>query len=287
MVHTESVRSPQTNGSMNILIGGTSSGIGRFLTESLLSLGHSIWGFSRSEGNVLEHAQFHWGACDIAKWSDVERLANTVGAEAGALDAIIVCSAVQGPVGRAMSIDPAAWSEAVRVNLDGTFYVLRAFAMHLRRGAGSRAKILCFAGGGASKARPNFSAYAAAKAGVVRLVETMAQEWRNEEIDINAIAPGALSTRMTREILDKGVNAAGEAEIANARETISKDRAGFERLRLLVEFLLSNESDGISGKLISAPWDPWEKFPEHRERLRLTDLLTLRRIVPEDRGESW
>src|SRR5436190_11441296 len=107
---------------MNILVGGTSSGIGHFLAESLLSEGHNIWGFSRSEASGLQHPQFHWSACDIGSWNDVERLANKVAGEAQALDAIIICSAVQGPVGPAMTIDATAWSAAVRVNLDGTFY---------------------------------------------------------------------------------------------------------------------------------------------------------------------
>ena len=87
------------------------------------------------------------------------------------LDAIIVCAALQGPVGPAMTLDPKMWSAAVRVNLDGTFHVLRAFAALLRPEGNARAKILCFSGGGASKPRANFSAYAASKTGVVRLVE--------------------------------------------------------------------------------------------------------------------
>ena len=46
-------------------------------------------------------------------------------------------------------------------------------------------------------------------------------------------------------------------------------------------------SDGITGKLISAVWDPWEHFPEHLEDLQKTDIYTLRRIVPKDRAQSW
>ena len=186
-----------------------------------------------------------------------------------------------------MTLDPKEWSAAVRVNLDGTFNVLRAFPALLRPEGDARAKILCFSGGGASKPRANFSAYAASKTGVVRLVETLAEEWRQDPIDINSIAPGALSTRMTEEILRHGADAAGEAEIAAARATLKAGRKNFERLGRLVDFLLSPESDGISGKLISAPWDPWEQFGKQHERLRKTDLLTLRRITPEDRGEAW
>jgi 3-oxoacyl-[acyl-carrier protein] reductase len=54
----------------------------------------------------------------------------------------------------------------------------------------------------------------------------------------------------------------------------------------LVGFLLSEKSDGISGKLISAVWDPWEKLHEFRKDLD-GDIYTLRRIVPKDRGKDW
>lgn len=272
---------------MKILIAGATSGIGRFLAERLLDAGHDVWGFARSTGGALAHARFRAFACDVAEWERVEQLAGTIGTEAERLDAIIICAALQGPVGPAMTLDPKKWSAAVRANLDGTFHVLRAFAALLRSEGGAHAKVLCFSGGGASKARANFSAYAASKTGVVRLVETLAEEWRAQAIDINSIAPGTVPTRMTEEILRNGAEAAGETEIAVARATLESGRDSFERIGRLVDFLLSPASDGISGKLISAAWDPWEQFGKQRERLRKTDLLTLRRITPEDRGEAW
>jgi 3-oxoacyl-[acyl-carrier protein] reductase len=55
----------------------------------------------------------------------------------------------------------------------------------------------------------------------------------------------------------------------------------------LAVYLGSNESNGITGKLISAQWDPWAKLQEHREDLAKTDIYCLRRIVPEDRGHKW
>jgi NAD(P)-dependent dehydrogenase (short-subunit alcohol dehydrogenase family) len=272
---------------MRILLAGATSGMGRFLAEWLLEAGHDVWGFARSSEGALVHARFRSFTCDVSAWDEVDQLYRKVASETERLDVIIICAASQGPVGPAMTLDPKSWSAAVRVNLDGTFHVLRAFATLLRPEAGARAKVLCFSGGGASKPRANFSAYAASKTGVVRLVETLAEEWRKDAIDINSIAPGALPTRMTEEVLRKGAEAAGDAEMAAARATVSAGAKNFERLGRLVDFLLSPKSDGISGKLISAPWDPWEQFEKQRERLQTTDLLTLRRITPEERGEEW
>ncbi len=55
----------------------------------------------------------------------------------------------------------------------------------------------------------------------------------------------------------------------------------------LAVFLGSASSDGITGKLISAVWDPWAALPDHLGDLQGTDIYTLRRIVPKDRGMAW
>jgi len=55
----------------------------------------------------------------------------------------------------------------------------------------------------------------------------------------------------------------------------------------LCVFLASSASDGITGKLISAIWDPWESLQDHLSDLKQNDIYTLRRIVPQDRGKEW
>ena len=53
----------------------------------------------------------------------------------------------------------------------------------------------------------------------------------------------------------------------------------------LCAYLASSESDGVTGRLISAQWDPWKTLHTHRDEFG--DIYTLRRIVPEDRGKKW
>jgi len=55
----------------------------------------------------------------------------------------------------------------------------------------------------------------------------------------------------------------------------------------LAVYLASEESNGITGKLISAQWDPWQDLQKHRDELAMSDIYCLRRIVPEDRGKKW
>jgi NAD(P)-dependent dehydrogenase (short-subunit alcohol dehydrogenase family) len=176
---------------------------------------------------------------------------------AGPVTVLVNNAGMLGPAGRVEDNDWEQWVETLRVNLLGTVSMCRAVLPGMReRGYG---KILNLSGGGATAPRPNFSAYAASKAAVVRFTETLAGEVAG--IDVNAIAPGALPTRMLDEVLASGL------------ETV--EPAGFERATALAVFLASAASDGISGRLIAAQWDDWETL---RAPLP-ADLYTLRRVT--------
>jgi len=264
---------------MKLIVTGNSSGIGKFLADSLAAEGHVVCGLARSPQDGFGFQ------CDVSDWNGLQNCAGKVAAKWAAVDGLICCAGVQEPIGPAMEIDPAAWRSALAVNLDGTFFSIRAFYPLLCR-AQRRAKIICFSGGGSTSPRPHFAAYGVSKTGVVRLVETLAAEWEKQPFDINAVAPGAIFTRMTEEILARGETCAGRKEFESASKLSRDNSAKLEKLLGLVDFLLSGKSDGISGKLISAPWDPWERFRADDERLN-GDVYTLRRIVPEERGWSW
>jgi NAD(P)-dependent dehydrogenase (short-subunit alcohol dehydrogenase family) len=270
---------------MNLVVTGSSSGIGRALVERLLAGGHRVWGIARSDQSdfASHHAGFTGIRADVADWKRMEAAAAEVTAATPAIDGLVACAGVQGEIGRALEADPEHWSTTVRANLDGTFFAVRAFAT-LLRASPRRAKIVCFSGGGATKPRARFSAYGAAKTAVVRLVETIAEEERGQPLDINALAPGAINTRLTEEVLALGPAVVGEAEFAAAQRQKAGGGGSLEGALDCVEWLLSPESDGISGRLISAPWDPWRTLASRRDELAPTDIYTLRRIVPEDRG---
>ena len=273
---------------MQLLLTGSSSGIGRALAEHLLARGHSVWGFARSDQTDLaaRHPAFRFTRCDVADWAQMAQAAAAVTAAWPQADGLIACAGLQGEVGPALAADPLKWSATVRANLDGTYYALRAFQPLLTR-APRRAKAVCFSGGGATKARPNFSAYGVAKTGVVRLVETIAEEMRGRAYDINAIAPGAINTRLTDEVIALGPAVAGQAEYDSAVKQKAAGGAPLERVLGLIDFLLSEKSDGITGRLLAAPWDPWPTLGRHAAALAASDIYTLRRILPEDRGGKF
>jgi NAD(P)-dependent dehydrogenase (short-subunit alcohol dehydrogenase family) len=263
---------------MRVVITGTSSGIGRYLAERLTAQGHQVWGLARS----TQSAEYVTSVCDVADWAQIEIVRAAVAKSWPQVDTLICAAAIQGAIGSAMEVDPRIWSETVRVNLDGTFFAIRGFWDLL--GAGSRrAKIICFSGGGATKARPQFAAYAASKTGVVRLVETLAAEWIGSPVDINAIAPGAINTRMTEESARADLG----PETKAATRQLAEGGQPIGKVLDLLNWLLSSASDGITGRLLSAQWDPWPTLSAQRDVLAGSAIYQLRRILPEERGAKF
>jgi hypothetical protein len=97
----------------------------------------------------------------------------------------------------------------------------------------------------------------------------------------------AIATRLTDEVIALGPDIAGIAEFEAALKQKAGGGGSLERALDLVEWLLSQKSDGITGKLLSAPWDPWQGLGAHVTKLAKTDVYTLRRITPEDRGMKF
>ena len=277
---------------MKILITGTRCGIGNFLARHFGAAGHEVWGISRHPQVEFQREcadrkiAFRYDCCDISDWTQMAAFRNRVAAAWPHLDVLICCAGIQGPIGPAMSLDPLEWSASVRTNLDGTFYTIRA-CYELLRHASCRAKVICFSGGGSSNTRPNFTPYASAKTGLIRLVENLAKEWTGQPIDICAIAPGGVNTRMTEEVLALGPVIAGEREYATAVKQKQNGGASLPRVAAMIEWIISPQGDGISGRLLSTPWDPWETLATRCQELEASDIYTLRRIIPEDRGKAW
>jgi NAD(P)-dependent dehydrogenase (short-subunit alcohol dehydrogenase family) len=222
---------------------------------------------------------------DVSEPNAVEGLVGEALERFSRVDVLVNNAGVYGPKGLTEQVAWDEWECAIRVNLFGSVLCSREVLPHFR--ANGYGKIIQLSGGGATSPLPRLSSYAASKAAVVRFAETLAEELRGTGIDVNAIAPGALNTRLLDEVLDAGPERVGDSFYERALEQRSSGGTPLELAARLAVFLGSGESDGITGKLISAPWDPWAEFPSHADDLRSTDVYTLRRIVPADRHLSW
>jgi len=279
---------------LNALITGASQGLGKVIAEHFLREGANVALCARGEKELLTTRdalarQFPAQTicaktCDVSDESQVSNLVAFALRELGSLHALVSNAGIYGPMGATESVDLAAWKRAMDVNLLGFLLPCRAVIPHFKKNG--RGKILVLSGGGATNPLPNISAYAASKAAVVRLAETLAEELRPFCIDVNAIAPGALATRMVDEVLAAGPETVGAAFYAKNKQWKQNGATPPELGARLAVYLASPQSDGITGKLISAQWDPWETLHEHRLDLD-GDIYALRRIVPKDRGKSW
>jgi NAD(P)-dependent dehydrogenase (short-subunit alcohol dehydrogenase family) len=221
---------------------------------------------------------------DVADAQDVERIAEKAINAFGQVQILVNNAGVYGPKGVIEEIDWDEWVSAIQINLFGSVLLCRALLPHFK--AQHYGKIVQISGGGATNPLPRLSAYAASKAAIIRFAETLAEEVRQDGIDVNAIAPGALNTRLIDEVLEAGPDKVGQAFYDRTVKQKEQGGTPLEVGASLAVYLGSAESDGITGKLISAVWDPWETLAEHRDDLK-GDIYTLRRIVPKDRGQTW
>ena len=287
--------SPPVLNGKTALVTGASRGLGLEIARQLAAAGADVAMVARDpfalqyardqvqRENPLRRILSH--GTDLSAAGAIDVMVNALIPDVSTFDILVNNAAVQGPIGTFDKLDFAAWRAVFDTNLFAPARLIQRLLPAMRR-AGRGGKVINLSGGGATGPRPDFSAYAASKAALVRLTETLAEEVKPDGIDVNAIAPGAMNTRMLDELLGAGRDAAPreyEAAMKQAKEGGTPPAKAAE----LVVFLASPASDGITGRLISAVWDDWANLPSRKEELSNSDIYTLRRIVPKDRGLSW
>jgi NAD(P)-dependent dehydrogenase (short-subunit alcohol dehydrogenase family) len=278
------------------VVTGGSQGLGKAIAEAFVREGAHVVICARdlkmvnAARNELEQAarsgQKILGlGCDVTSASEVTEVFTAIDRELGPVDVLVNNAGIYGPKGPSEQVDLKEWTRAIEINLFGTFVPTREAITRMKpRRSG---KIINLSGGGATNPMPRISAYAAAKAAVVRLTETLAEELREFGIQVNAVAPGALNTRLLDEILEAGPANVGAEFYQKALKQRDSGGAPLEKGANLCVYLASAESAGITGKLLSALWDPWERLHDFGNDLEKSDVYTLRRIVPADRGFDW
>jgi len=278
------------------LITGAGQGFGLAVAHAYAHAGANIMMCGRNK-DVLEKARDKISAmnapgqtvvtqvADVSKRGDVENLVTRTLSVFPKVDILVNNAGIYGPMGLIETVNWEEWVRAIEINLLGSVLVCRAMVPHFREH--HYGKIIQLSGGGATNPLPRISAYAASKAAIVRFAESLAEEVREDHIDVNSLAPGALNTRLLDEVLTSGPEKVGKGFYDRARLQKAKGGVPFSKGADLSIFLASAASDGITGKLLSAVWDPWEDLPKYLDNLKTTDIYTLRRIVPKDRGKEW
>lgn len=262
-----------------VLVAGAGRGIGKRLALGFASEGARVGLLARSKAELdlayleIEHA----GGmalrirADVTDFEQMCAAADRMRAHFGGVHVLVVAAAIQGPIGPLAESSPKTWAETIQTNLLGVMYSCRAvLPQMIERRSG---KIIVLSGEGAASPRPNFSAYATAKAGVVRMVETLAEEVRDHNVQVNCIAPGGTYTHMTDQILHAGERAGWKAHEEALEVRVTGGIAPDKQIQLAL-FLASERSNHVSGKLIHVS-DDWKRLENSNVN---AELYTLRRV---------
>jgi NAD(P)-dependent dehydrogenase (short-subunit alcohol dehydrogenase family) len=281
------------------IVTGASQGLGREIARQFLQHGADVAICARTAADIegaatalraeFPQRRVFARACDVASRPDIEAFFGEALRALEGLDCLVNNAGVHGPIDPCEDVDVDAWEHAIAINLFGLFACCRHAVRHfkMRAATAPRAKIINLSGGGATAPQPGLSAYGASKAAVVRFTETLAEEVRASQIDVNAVAPGALSTRLMTELRVAGPERIGTGYHARVEELHAKGGMSLQKAAELCVYLASSQSDVLTGRLISAAWDPWPFAPDVLAEIAASDIYTLRRIVPNDRGASF
>jgi 3-oxoacyl-[acyl-carrier protein] reductase len=262
-----------------VLITGAGRGIGKRLAIGFASAGARVGLLARSPAELdlakleIEHA----GGVALRIRADVRDMEQMTAATDrmqvvfGGIHVLVTAAAIQGPIGPFHECKMKAWTETIETNIMGVMNAIRAVLPRMvERRSG---KVIVLSGGGASYGRPRFSAYAGSKAALARIVESVAEEVRDHNVQVNCLLPGGAYTSMTDEILQAGERA-GAKEMEEAEKIRITGGISAEKQIQLALFLASEKSNHVTGKLIHVT-DDWKKL-EHDNMKH--EAYTLRRL---------
>ncbi len=263
---------------MTALITGAGRGIGKRIAIGFAKAGMRVGLLGRSQAELdltkleIEHAggSAHRFRADVRDYDQVLAAVDRMNALCGDVHVMVANAAVLGQIGPFAEHRPRDWKEVFETNVIGVMNACRTVLPQMIQARSG--KIIVIADSSSSSPRPNFAPYSASKAAVVRFVESVAEEVRHHNVQVNCFSPGGAYTSMTDEILEANERA-GSGEIEEAEQIRLTGGVPAEKQIQIALFLASERSNHLTGKLIDVT-DDWKKL--ERENTR-PDAWTLRR----------
>jgi 3-oxoacyl-[acyl-carrier protein] reductase len=276
------VAAPAPERPLRVVITGGSSGIGAEIVRALAADGHRVFTCARRKDRLDEVTQGDTIAqgfvCDVSDEAQVRALVAWVQGQTETVDVVINCAGAFGAIGPLAATQSDEWLDTIKVNLFGTYLVSKHFLPALTGSPDPR--IINLSGGGAFSPFPNYSAYACSKAAIVRLTECLAVELAPQGIAVNALAPGFIPTEAHEKTLAAGPELAGNLHFQRTQAVLAAGGAPLASVVECLKTLISARSRGMTGKTISANFDPWrtDAFTDRLGDITRSDLWTMRRV---------
>ena len=215
---------------MHVVVTGAAGALGRSVVARLSGDGHDVSGLDIAKDVKFDGLALAIGGVDLGNADQVETAIEKAVSASGPVDGLVN---VAGGFAWETIADgsPETWDRMYEINVRSALNTCRAALPHL----GESASIVNVGAGAAAKAALGMGAYAASKAGVLRLTEALAEELKDKGVRVNAILPSIIDTPANR-------NDMPDADF-------SKWVTG-EELANVVRFLLSPEASGVTGALV-------------------------------------
>lgn len=266
------------------IVTGGARGIGFAIAKELASQGADVVVCSRTQsqlndavGQLAESGKKAYGiTADVSEFEDCQKLIDFALEKAGRIDILVNNAGTFGPVGLLETNDPNGWRSVVAINILGAVYCAKLAIPHMKKQGGGKIINLLGAGVGGIKTMPRFCAYFATKTAIAGFTECLAAELEPFNIQVNAISPGAVASNLTLGLLNLPIEQVGEEMYQTSQKLKDGEGTSPELTADLVRFLVSHESDGVTGRLISAKWDDYRTWAG--KKVESGNLYRLRRI---------
>lgn len=275
----------------NAIVTGGARGVGRALTERFIRDGAKVLICSRTTEELKKTSRqidpsgksLFFIEADVSNYEDCQKLFAFAKKIFKTLDILVNNAGIYGPIGLLETNSPKDWLKIIEINLMGTVYCTQLALGQMKNQKHGKIINLAGAGVGGKKPLSRFSAYYTSKAAVAAFTEVVASEVINHNIQVNCISPGAINTYFTNYLIAQGPEKAGPMY----ERALKQKESGGDSPELganLVSFLASDQSNNVTGKILSAKWDKINLLKNLSPKD--SNKYTLRRIDGEFFGEK-
>ncbi len=272
------------------IITGGSRGIGKAIAERFAQEGCNLMLASRTKSELEKAAksiknQFSVDVStyqtDIGNENEVSSMVQQTIVAFGKIDILVNNAAIIGPTGEIAQIDGKEFFDTLKINIGGTVFCSKAVIPYMK--SQKYGIIINLSGGGGLGPLPHYDAYSASKAAIVRLTENFSLELEEYNINVTAISPGAVNTKMFEDQLKIDKRSIGERNWLDLQNRLNTGGDPIDKAPELALFIASQNRKELNGRVISAIWDNWEIIANQKDKIIDTDIYKMRRIVPKDR----